>query len=129
MSITREIACGSITLRTDGVLHSVFDLQSAPTAADAKEYAHARNELIGSKSVPVVVELLALPYIDREVRAFFMEGLSSGPACRAVVTTDTTHRLLFESFEMMDPFGTPTQIFPNVESALVWTHSFSEDRA
>lgn len=126
MSSTKHVAVGTLSLRPDGILHTVFDFDFAPTIENAKEYADARNELVGSNQVAVVIEIRAVPYTDRETRAFLMRSLK--PAlCRAVVTVDSTHMALYSSFEMVDPVRTPTSVFPSVDLAIDWINEIRAD--
>jgi hypothetical protein len=119
MEQTRELEMGTLRLRDDGILHARFDLGTEPSPDTAKEYLAARDELCGARSVPVIVEIVRIPFVERTLRGVFMSGMHP-PLCRAVVTTDTTYRSMFKSFEILDEPRIPTEFFPTVDAAVVW---------
>jgi len=125
----RQVGLGSITRRPDGILHTVFDFDGRPSEELAAEYLSARRDLTGATPAPVLLELVRLPYTDRSIRSFFMSKLAPAP-CRAVVATDPTLVAMFRTFELVDPADVPTQIFSNVDTAVDWIHSqTNQDRA
>ena len=119
---SRPIAFGHLTLRTDGILHAVFDFEHKPDEESVEEYLSVRDDLIGAGSPPTILEIAKIPYVDRSIRQFLMDGLRP-PPCRAVVTTDQALLTMFRTYQMMDGANTPTQVFPTVEMAVDWIKS------
>jgi hypothetical protein len=114
-----DTAAGSLTLRSDGILHVVIDFTDPPTEEVAAEFVAARTELIGTEPPPVLIEIVQQPYAERTVRSFLMDTMTP-PPCRAVVVSDPTLLTLFRTYEVVAPTPVPTEIFPTVEAALVW---------
>jgi hypothetical protein len=122
MEDRRELELGSITMRPDGILHTVFDFDGTSSEVLAAEYLSARQEMAGPTPPPVLIELIKIPYTDRSVRTFFMDSLPN-PPCRAVVATDPTLVAMFRTFELVDSASVPTQFFQNVDTAVDWIHA------
>ena len=118
---TLTIALGSLTLRTDGILHVVFDFEGQPTRETAEEYFEARAMLNVSPPPPVLLEIVRIPYVARSMRSFFMEGIPS-PPCRAVVASDGAYITMYRTFQLVEPTAVPTEVFPTVEAAVAWIH-------
>lgn len=114
-------------MRGDGILHARFEVTGEPTEEAAIEYAAARQELTGGRPVPVIVEIVAIPFVDRAVRGLFMASMEP-PVCRAVVTTDTTYRSMFKSFQILEQPTVATEYFPTVPAALAWIDRVAPDR-
>ena len=110
---------GSVHLRDDGILHTVFDIPGEPSMELAAAYLEARRSLVGDAVVPVLIEIVTIPYADRDVRTFFMQGLARA-SCRAVVTPEPSHITLFKTFQQLDPYATPTEFFFRVDDAIEW---------
>ena len=110
-----------MTLRPDGILHIVFDFETKPTLEAAAALLEARRELIGAEVPPVLLEIVKIPYIDRDVRSYFMKEMES-PPCRAVVATNPSYVTLWRSFQLVDPSGVPSELFRNVDRAVEWIH-------
>ncbi|MDH5372315.1 MAG: hypothetical protein OEX97_05170 [Acidimicrobiia bacterium] len=113
---------GSMTLRPDGILHAMFDFGDVSPVDAASEYLAARDELIGSNRVPVLVEIINIPYVDRSIREFLMGGMTP-PPCRAVVVSDPAFLTMFRTYQLVDPTDVPTAIFATVEAAVAWIHT------
>ena len=116
---TRTTVVGTLTLRTDGILHVVFDFESLPTKEIVAQFVAVRQELIGEETPPVLIELIHIPYVDRSIRQFLMEELTS-PHCRAVVTTDSSLVTMFHTFQLVDHADVPTEFFSSVAAAVEW---------
>jgi hypothetical protein len=112
---------GTVQLRADGVLHTVFDIPEQPSIELSSTYLDTRAELVGDAKVPVVIEIRHLPYTDRDVRSFFMNSLNPA-TCRAVVTTEPSYETIFKTFHQLDPHDTPTEFFLRLDDALAWVH-------
>ncbi len=119
MGETRQIELGTLTLRDDGILHARFDFDTVPTEDAATEYAQARRDLTRGQRVPVIVEMTNVPYVDQTIRRFFFTKVDS-PPCRAVVTTQKAHEVVFKTFQMDEPASVPTRVFTRVEQAVEW---------
>ena len=119
---TRPTAFGLLTLRPDGILHAVFDFEGKPTEEAVAEYLLTREEMIGDGSVPSIVEIVKIPYVDRSIRQFLMDEMRP-PPCRAVVTTDHALLTMFRTYQMVDGARTPTEVFATVEAAVDWIKS------
>ena len=120
--VAGEFGFGSLTLRPDGILHAVFDFDEASAAGVAEDYLAARGDLVGSDPPPVLVEILGVPYVEREMRMFLMNGLSP-PPCRAVVTTDQALVTMFRTYQMVEQTVVPTEFFTAVDAAVDWIHA------
>jgi hypothetical protein len=113
---------GSLELRSDGILHAIFDFDGAPTTETVAEFLAVRNELVGSVQVPVLVEIVKIPYVDRSIREFLMGGMTP-PVCRAVVVSDPTFLTMFRTYQLVDTADVPTSVFSTVETAVDWIHA------
>lgn len=122
MNATHPIQVGSLTLRADGILHAVFDFGESVSQSGAEEYLAVRNELVGSDPGPVMLELIRVPFVERAIRQFLVDGLVP-PPCRAVVATDPTFLTMFRSFELVQPVDVPTRVFATVQAAVDWIHT------
>ncbi|MDF1597200.1 MAG: hypothetical protein P1T08_14065 [Acidimicrobiia bacterium] len=118
---TLTIEFGTLTLRTDGILHVVFDFDGEATKEAAVEYLEARAELGVSPPPPVLLEIVQIPYVERSIRSFFMDGLPT-PPCRAVVASDDAFLTMYRTFQLVEPTAVPTEVFPTVEAAVAWIH-------
>ena len=110
---------GSLTLRPDGILHAVFDFETEPSLDEAAAYLEARRELIGSEVPPVLLEIVKIPYIERQIRSYLMSEMEP-PPCRAVVATNPSYVTLWRSFQLVDPSGVPSELFRTVDRAVEW---------
>ena len=119
MKKTIETAAGSLTLRSDGILHMVIDFTEPPTTETAAEYIAARAELVGAEPPPVLLEIIQVPYAERTVRSFLMDTMTP-PPCRAVVVSDPTLMTIYRTYEVVAQSPIPTEIFPTVEAAADW---------
>ena len=122
MSEWIETAFGSMTVRPDGILHVVFDFDDPPTEEATAEFVAARNDLVGWKPPPVIVEIVHIPYVDRSVRGFLMGSLVP-PPCRAVVTSDPSFAKMFRTYGLVDPAEVPSKYFATIEAAVAWIHN------
>jgi hypothetical protein len=126
MGESRQIELGSLTLRDDGILHTVFDFDGRPTLRAANEYIETRRSLVGDRSVPVLIEIVRITFVERTIREFFMQEVGR-PPCRAIVTDEPTFISLFRTFQLVDPAGTPSAVFATVDQALAWIEARRED--
>lgn len=117
----RYVEVGSLTLRSDGILHTRFDFETVGKDVTA-EYLRARGELVGSDPGPVLLEIVQIPYVDREIRKYLLDSLVPAP-CRAVVATDQAYLTILRSLLIVEQADIPTQVFPTVEAAVEWIHS------
>lgn len=117
----RAVPLGTLELRPDGILHIVVDFTDDATEEDAAEYLQVRDELAAGGNPPALIEILATTFVERSIREFMMEN-QTPPPCRAVVATDPSLVTIWKSFQMMDPSGVPTRIFPSVSRAVAWIH-------
>ena len=121
MDAVHPIQAGSLTLRADGILHAVFDFDESVAQSAAEEYLAVRDELVGSDPGPVMLEMIRVPFVDRAIRQFLVDGLAP-PPCRAVVATDPALLTMFRSFELVQSADVPTRIFMTVDAAVDWIH-------
>jgi hypothetical protein len=117
-----------MTLRDDGILHTVFDFDARPTIRAANEYIEARKSLIGDRPVPVIIQIIRISFVDRSIREFFMQTVGR-PTCRAIVTDEPTFVNLFRTFQLVDPAKTPSAVFPTVDQALAWIETLQTNAA
>ena len=122
MGNTVDIEVGRLTMRPDGILHAAIDFVKPPTKEMAVEYVTARTELAGPTPPPVILELVRVPYSEREVRSFLMESMPP-PPCRAVVASDPTVLTIFRTYDLMAPQAVPTKLFSTVDAAVQWLHA------
>ena len=106
-------------MRSDGIVHAVFDFDGSPGIGAAEEYLAVRNELIGTSPIPVLLEIVRMPYVNRSHRQFLMEELTP-PPFRAVVTTDSSLVTMFRTFQLVDKADVPTEFFRTVAAAVEW---------
>ncbi len=106
-------------MRSDGILHAIFDFDMNPSMEAVAAYLEARRELIGPVASPALIEIVKLPYVERHIRSFFMAEMNP-PPCRAVVATDPSYVALFRSFQLVDPSDVPTELFRSIEPAIEW---------
>jgi len=128
MGDSRSIELGKMTLRDDGILHTVFDVDARPTVRAANEYIETRKSLIGDQPVPVIIEIIRIPFVDRSIREFFMQTVGR-PTCRAIVTDEPTYINLFRTFQLVDPANTPSAVFATVDQALAWIETMQTNAA
>jgi hypothetical protein len=117
-----SIQAGTLTLRADGILHAVFDFDEGVSQSAAEEYLTVRDELVGSDPGPVMLEMIRVPFVDRAIRQFLVDGLAP-PPCRAVVAYDPALLTLFRSFELVESAEVPTRGFASVDAAVDWIHA------
>lgn len=113
---------GSMTLRPDGILHATFDFDDVSPVDVAAEYLAVRGDLIGSDRVPVLLEIVNIPYVDRSIRESLVGGLTP-PCCRAVVVSDPALLAMFRTYQLVDPADVLTAVLPTVEAAVDWIHT------
>lgn len=110
-------------MRPDGILHAVFDFDANPSKEAVTAYLDARRDLVGETAPPVLIEIVRIPFVDRDIRSFFMGEIDPPPPCRAVVSVDPTFVTVWRSFQMVDPSDVPSELFPNVDRAIEWIKS------
>ncbi len=126
MGETRDIELGTLSMRDDGILHARFDFDQVGREEAATEYATVRRELTGGRRVPVIVELVNVPYVEKAVRQFLFSQMDT-PPCRAVVTTRRAHEVVYKTFQMDEPSPVPTRFFTAIADAVDWIGGFMSE--
>jgi hypothetical protein len=113
----------TVSVRVDDqeIVHVVGDPDSTQTLADARENVRLASRLVGTARRPVLIDMRAVKYIERDARAFYAsdEGAMNAPAVAVVVGSQVT-RMLANLVLSMARSGTPRRLFTDLATAQGW---------
>ncbi|HEU4411402.1 MAG TPA: hypothetical protein VFS43_39490 [Polyangiaceae bacterium] len=113
----------TVSVRVDDqeIVHVVGDPDSTQTLADALQNVGLVTRLVGTARRPVLIDMRAVKYIERDARAYYAseEGAMNAPAVAVVVDSQVT-RMLANLVLSMVRSGTPRRLFTDLSSARGW---------
>jgi hypothetical protein len=103
------------------IVHVVGDAGSVQSLDDARENVRLATRLVGTARRPVLIDMRAVKYIERDARAFYAsdEGAMNAPAVAVVVDSQVT-RMLANLVLSMARSGTPRRLFTDLATAQGW---------
>ena len=109
------------------VLHIVGLPGSTQTIAEARENVREVARLAGPRRRPLLVDMRAVKYLDREARDLYAseEGVALATCIAVLVGSEVTRMLVNLIFSAM-PSRVPTRSFTDPDRAYAWLQSLRE---
>lgn len=103
------------------IVHLVGEVGATQELADAQENVRLAMRLVGTTRRPVLVDMRAVKYIERDARAYYASdaGTMNAAAVGVVVESQITRMLANLVLAMARP-GTPRRLFTDTTVALDW---------
>jgi hypothetical protein len=103
------------------IVHVVGDAGSVQSLDDARENVRLVTRLVGTARRPVLIDMRAVKYIERDARAHYAsdEGAMNASAVAVVVDSQLT-RTLANLVLSMARRGVPRKLFTEVDAACDW---------
>lgn len=116
---------GFIKLRSDGILHTHFDIKMEISIDQSKQVYEAAYALTNGKAYPNLFTASKFMIPDKETRDFMITEKRLALTCAdAFIVDSLAQRIMGNMYIKINKPPVPSQLFLNQEDAIKWLRTF-----
>ena len=123
---TIELSFASVSMRSDGIVHSHINLREAVSLEQAKELIDAYLKITNGKKTPHLFTATKFVILEKEVMDFMKNVANNYGKADAMVISSLPQKITVNFYLKFIKPKVPTKFFSSKTKAVLWLRQFAD---